>query len=111
MIFFKKSKVEYLRKGLILHPKPWKMNKIVKTFPLIIVALFISLLCNGQIKKDTPTDKNNFTSTFDDKKTPPPKSVTPGPGYESPITGGLGFLIIGSFLFWGRKVKQELSDE
>ncbi len=93
-----------------------KMKKYIKLFSFIIIGLSISIICNGQTKqnkKDLKGKGNFHNKSFSKDKDPPPDPQlgVPDPDWESPINGGIGILIVGSLLFWGKKIKNEFLNE
>lgn len=95
----------------------------MKTFKRhIIIVLSLCLLAftsEAQSAKKGNTKKGNFKKqTFvNDKGTDTdyykgvPNPGGGGGGGPIPIHGGLSLLVLGSIVFWGRKVREELKNE
>lgn len=88
------------------------MKKAIKLFMFIVLSISLNIHGYSQSKKDIKRNDNNFTSGFDKKSTNPPKPMgPPPPDWEAPIPPGIGILAIGSFIFWGIKIRREFENE
>ncbi len=64
----------------------------------------------GNFEKSAFSKSNSRTdSNIPDKQLGPPNPG--GGGWPTPATGGIGFLIVGSLIFWSNKAYKELKNE